>query len=293
MASLFRKEALESFSSNSRMNTGIRAVSIRTGVFVAILVLCTGALVAWLLLGTVYEKVPVNGVVWPAQSDGEVYSPSDGTMTRAVVSVGTKVNAGDILAVIPNKEILSEAEEVKAEEGSAEKLERLYGEYDKRSLIRSNIDGIVIYIADENSYINKGERVAEVVPYSENGNNKTLTAFIPAKSGGLVTLGMEAQVMPEFAPREKYGYIKAYVSGISAYPIMGEDIKRNNSKLFLSSFDERESYLQLEITLIPDAQAPSHLKWSNSASDSIDVVMGTICNAYIVIEKCRPYQCLF
>lgn len=293
MASLFREEALESFSSNSRIYKGIRAVSIRTGVFVTILVLCTGAFVAWLLFGTVYEKVPVNGVVWPAQSDGEVYSPSDGNMTRAVVSVGNKVNAGDVLAVIPNKEMLSEAEAAKLEGASDKELKRLYDEYDKRSLIRSNIDGIVIYIADENSYINKGDRVAEVVPYSENGNNKTLTAFIPAKNGGRVTLGMEAQVMPEFAPREKYGYIKAYISGISAYPIMGEDIKKNNSKLFLSSFDERESYLRLEITLIPDAQAPSHLKWSNPASDSIDVVMGTICSAYIVIDKCRPYQCLF
>ena len=293
MASLFREEAIESFSSNSRIYKGIRAVNIRTGVFVAILVLCTGVFAMWLMFGTVYEKVPVNGVVWPAQSDGEVYAVSSGTMTRAVVSVGNKVKAGDVLAVIPNKEILSKAERGKAEKISNEELERLYDEYDKMSLIRSNIDGIVIYFADENSYINKGERVAEVVPYSENGNNKTLTAFIPAKSGGLVTLGMEAQVMPEFAPREKYGYIKAYVSGISSYPIMGEDIKKNNSKLFLSSLDERESYLRLEITLIPDAQAPSHLKWSNSVSDSIEVVMGTICSAYIIIDKCRPYQCVF
>ncbi len=293
MAVLFRKEALDSFSSNSRIDKGIRAVSIRTTVCVAMLVLCAAAFAVWLVFGTVYETVPVIGVVWPAQSDGEVYAVSSGTMTRAVVSVGNKVKTGDILAVIPNEEILSEAEAVKAEEGLSEKLERLYDEYDKMSIIRSNIDGIVIYIADENSYINKGERVAEVVPYSESGNNKTLTAFIPAKNGGLVTVGMEAQVMPEFAPREKYGYIKAYVSGISAYPISGENIKRDNSKLFLSSLDERESYLQLEITLIPDAQAPSHLKWSNSASGRIDVVMGTTCSADIVIEKCRPYQWLF
>lgn len=293
MAVLFRKEALDSFSSNSRIDKGMRAVSIRTAVCVAMLVLCAAAFAVWLVFGTVYETVPVIGVVWPAQSDGEVYAVSSGTMTRAVVSVGSKVNAGDILAVIPNKEILSETAAVKAEEGSVEKIERLYDEYDKMSIIRSNIDGIVIYIADENSYINKGECVAEVVPYSESGNNKTLTAFIPAKNGGLVTLGMEAQVMPEFAPREKYGYIKAYISGISAYPISGENIKKDNSKLFLSSLEERESYLQLEITLIPDAEAPSHLKWSNSTSGSIDVVMGTTCSADIVIEKCRPYQWLF
>ena len=96
--------------------------------------------------------------------------------------------------------------------------------------------------------------------------------------------------MPDFAPREEYGYIKAYVSSISGYPITGQRIHAANSELFLSTLDERESYLQVEITFIPEAQAQSRLKWSNPKSGNIKVAMGTMCQADIVVEDVYKRQ---
>ncbi len=293
MQNLFRKEALESFSSNNGITKGIRAVSIKAVIFTVLIAVCSAAFAVWLVFGTVYETVSVSGVIWPAENNGGVYAKSGGVITKTVVASGDIVKTGDILAVIPQEDILTKIKNKKESGAADEELNTLYDAYDRLSVARSNIDGIVTNIANENICINKGDKIAEVVPYSEDGNNKILTAFIPSDKSGLVKLGMEAQVMPDFAPREKYGYIKAYISGISSYSVTGQSIKDSNSELFLSEFDERESYIQLEITLVSDANAQSRLKWSNPNSGSTDVAMGTVCGADIVIKKCRPYEWLF
>lgn len=293
MQNLFRKEALESFSSNTGMNKGVRAVNIPSTLFIILISICAAIFAIWLFFGTVYEKVSVNGIIWPTDNNGGVYAKADGIITKTVVLPGDTVKIGDILAVIPQEDILAKISNGKENGISEEELNSLYDEYDRFSMIRSNINGIVTSISDENVCVNKGDKIATVVPFSESGNNKTLTAFIPSDKGGLITLGMETQVMPDFATREKYGYIKAYISGISSYPITGQSIKDTNSELFLPEYDERESYLQLEITLVPDANTESHLKWSNPNSGNINVTMGTVCEADIVLKKCCPYEFLF
>ncbi len=293
MKNFFRKEALENFLSSSATGTGVRAVSIRTVFFVILLLLCAAVFAVWLVFGTVYETVSVSGIIWPAKNNGAVYSEGGGIISKVVVSSGDAVKMGDILAVIPQEDILQKIKNGKNSGISDVQLQELYDEYDSRSVVRSNIDGIVTQIADENSYIAVGDKIAEVVPYDEGGNNKTLTAFIPSAKGGLITLGMEAQVMPDFTSREEYGYIKAYISGISAYPVTGQTIKETQKELFVAGLDEKESYLKIEITLMPDASAQSHLKWSNPKSGDTDVTLGTVCSADIVIRCCHPYEWLF
>ena len=293
MKNLFREEALNSFSSHSEMNKGIRAINIRTLIFAIFLFICAAIFALWLFFGTIYETVTVEGIIWPAQMGGEVYADAEGFISKTTVSEGSEVNAGDILAVIPQTDILEKIESGKAGNITDEQLNSLYNEYDLKSTVRSNMDGFVTYIANENSYIRGGDKIATIVPYDQSGDNKKLTAFIPAENGGLISLGTEAQVMPDFAPREQYGYIKAYISDIASYPVTGQSIKETNSELFLPTLNERESYLRIEITLMPDAQSQSRLKWSNPRSGSVDVAMGTLCGADIVIKECHPYEWLF
>ena len=290
---LFRKEAVESFSSKSGIKCAFRAVRIKTAVFTTLLALCAMTFAFWLVFGTIYETVTVSGAIWPAKNNGDVYAVYDGTLSKAVVSEGDTVKAGDILAVIPQEDILAAIETGQQNGISDTELQRLYDEYDSRSMIRSAVDGAVTYIADENSYMTEGAKVASVVPYDESGNNRTLTAFIPSDSSGFITLGMDVQVMPDFAPRDEYGYIRAYISEIASYPVTGQNVRETSGELLAGPLDDTESYIRIEITLIPDMAARSGLKWSNPSSGSIDVAMGTVCTADIVIKECRPYEWLF
>ena len=216
MQDLFRKEALNSFSASSAMNKGVRAVRMEASIFTLLLTICAAVFAVWLACGTIYETVSTSGVIWPAEHNGSVYAVSAGVVTQTVVSSGDIVKTGDILAVIPQEELLAKIENGKESGISEEELARLYEEYDRLSILRANIDGIVTGIVGENTYVSSGDEVASVVPFQEGGNNKILTAFIPSHQSGLVELGMEVQVMPTFASREKYGYIQAFISGISS-----------------------------------------------------------------------------
>lgn len=293
MQDFFRKEALDSFSATSTMTKSVRAVSVKAAVFTLLLALCAAAFGVWLVLGTVYETVSVSGVIWPAEGNGSVYASSSGVVAKTAVSPGDSVKTGDLLAVVPQEELLAKIEAGKESGIADEELTRLYEEYDRLSMVRSQIDGVVTGVVSENTYVENGDEVATVMPLKEGGNNKVLTAFIPSAQSDLVALGMEVQVMPAFAPRETYGYIKAYVSGVSSYPVTGQSIKERSGVLFLPELDERESYIQLEITLISDASTQSRLKWSNPGSGNVDVSTGTVCGADIVVNKCPPYQWLF
>lgn len=290
---LFRREAIESFSSSAKLNSGVQAIRIRTVVFLLLLLLCAMAFAYWLVCGTIYETVTVSGAVWPIRNAGTVYATYGGTVSKTVVSEGDVVKAGDILLVIPQADVLAEIEAAKQAGASDDELNSLYDKYDSRSIVRASIDGAVTYITEENRYISEGDVVAAVVPYDKDGNNRTLTAFIPSRSSGFITLGMEVQIMPDFAPRDEYGYIEGYISGISTYPLTGQSVEETGGTLLAGLVEDTESYLPVEITMIPDMTAQSGLKWSNPSSGNINIAMGTICTADIVVEKCRPYEWLF
>lgn len=282
---LFRKEAVGNISAHAEKLTAARAVGIRYVLFGAALLICAAMFSVWLIFGEVYETVSVSGIIWPTESGGAVYAEYDGVLSKITVSRGSKVNLGDILAVIPREDILRQIEAQTSGDSAA-----LRAEYAKTSIIRSAVDGIVTYIADENTYVRKGEMIAQITPYDENGNNMTLTAFIPSDKGELVSPGMDVQVMPDFAPREKYGYINAYVSEISRYPVKGNYIKENMSEMYLPSIEEENNYFQLEITLLANADSASRLKWSTDAGSDIAAPMGTVCTADIITAKHRPFR---
>ena len=293
MRSFFRKEALDSFSTSSAINKGVRAVSIKGAVFTLLLAVCAAVFGVWLVFGTVYETLSVSGVIWPAEDNGSVFACAGGVVTKTIVSPGDQVSTGDILAIIPQETLLAKLQAGKGSGMEEEELARLYEEYDRLSIVRSNVEGVVTSVVSENTYVDSGDQVAAVLPLREGGNNNMLTAFIPSHQSGLVELGMEAQVMPAFAPREKYGYIEGYISGISPYPVTGQSIMDTSSELFLPEFNERESYIRLEITLASDGDTQSRLKWSDPGSGDVDVSIGTVCGADIVVKKCSPYQWLF
>lgn len=110
---LFRKEAVESFSSSAKLNAGVRAIYIKTAVFLVLLLLCAAAFGYWLMCGTIYETVTVSGAVWPMRNGGTVYATCGGVVSKTVVSEGDVVKAGDILLMIPQNDVLAELEAAK------------------------------------------------------------------------------------------------------------------------------------------------------------------------------------
>ena len=194
------------------------------------------------------------------------------------------MEVGDILAVIPNNDLLEKSVEYN--------IRQVYDEYERKSVIRSKISGIVTYMIDRNSYVNPGDMIASVMHYDKNGNNDIITAFVSDEKSSLIDLGMEAQIMPDYTPYEQYGYIIGYVSAVSDYPVTGEQIYNSDKQLYMSGMDMNESYIEVQITMMRASGEDSGLKWSKASGENKTVNPGTRCDVDIILRKYKPYRWL-
>lgn len=284
MSNLFRKEAMENHSPNREITLAVKAIPVKWLIYMIVLIICAASFTIWLFFGTVYETVSLRGIAWPDDSCGDVYAETSGIIAKTTVSVGDKVEVGDILAVMPNNDVL--------EKSAGGSIEQVYDEYDRKSVIRSKANGIVTYIADRNSYVNPGDKIATVIHYDKNDNNDIITVFVSDEKSGLIDLGMEAQIMPDYTPREQYGYIIGYVSAISEYPVTGEQIYKSDKQLYMSGMDMDESYIEIQITMMRASGEESSLKWSKASGENKTVNPGTRCDVDVILRKYKPYRWL-
>lgn len=284
MSNLFRKEAMENYSPNREITLAVKAIPVRWLLYIVALVICAASFAIWLFFGTIYESVSLRGIAWPNKSYGDVYSETSGIIAKTTVSVGDKVEAGDILAVIPNDDVLKKS--------NRDNEDQVYYEYDQKSVIRSKTSGIVTYIIDRNSYVNPGDIVASVMRYDKNGNNDIITAFLSDEKSSLIDLGMEAHIMPDYTPHEEYGYIIGYVSAVSDYSVTGERIYNSDKQLYMSEMDMNENYIEVQITMIRTSGEGSRLKWSKATAEDKTVNLGTRCDVDIILQKYKPYRWL-
>ena len=287
---LFREKAMQSSSTLSDVGRGIAGIRISVWLSVMGLGLCAAVFMIWLFFGTIYETVSVTGLVWPLESGGTVYAETTGIVTGQVIYSGAEVKAGDILAILYDDEALMQLDLAKTENSSA--FAELQKKYIRKTVVRSHVDGIVSHIVDKDTRVAEGEVVAEVIPFDKDGNNKRITTFIPADRLDQIENNMEVQIVPEFASRDRDGYVYGYISSVGKYPITGEYVKQYYDSIFSLGIDMQEKYICVEITMVSDANAKSGLKWSNTKSEEIDIGLGTLCHCDVVTNKLQPYQYL-
>ena len=292
--SFFRKEALDNFETDANQFKSVKSIHLHVWLLILLLTVCCAFFVYWLVFGTINETLSVQCVVWPYEKVNNVYSSVNGEISKVLVQEGTFVETGDILAVLPQEEFLASISQQKSiVPEDQEQISALRRRYIAVSLVRAKTTGIVTYVADEHSYAEKGTKIAEIAPFDKNGNDRTLVAYLPADKMGLLSLGMEVQVTPEYLSRAGSGFAVGYLSEISDVSVKGEEIKSDDTIMFTSNMTESESYVKVEITLLPDSTNPGNLKWSRAESRNIDFEIGTVCSGNIVIHQSNPLNWLF
>ncbi|CAN5779501.1 hypothetical protein BH11PSE3_BH11PSE3_10130 [soil metagenome] len=104
-----------------------------------------------------------------------------------------------------------------------------------------------------------------------------------------VTVGMEAQVVPDSVKRAEYGSMKGRVLRVSAQDISDEDLDRilHNRQLTKSLFGGQQALLaHIELTATKDN--PSGFEWWNGKGPPFEIAAGTVTTVDVVVERVRP-----
>jgi len=292
---LFRKSSLERISSPERLNEYIKIA--HPGVW-SVLLGCLALLIAvgfWGFYGSIPDSVKAVGVMFPQNGVTAVIPAAGGRISDMRVKVGDYVEAGQVIAVIPQDDILEQINMLLNSPETDEKLiSDLRNEYERRSLIVSPVSGIVISAKTVNETVSSVDVVVRIVKQEKYADDKQIICYIPITTAKKLVEGMEVQVSPDFAPREEYGYMLGHITSIGTYPVSETDVlSAVGSPQYATGLLPKENSVEVRVTLTVDPDSMNKVKWSNKKGESIPLSIGTNCNMLIIVKKYKPYELIF
>ena len=311
MKELFRKEAVDSFKKKFFTDKRLSRISFSTLVMSALLIVGLKLFSVWFFNGTVVNSIDVGGVLYPSAGMEKVYALGKGTISNVNVRPGDEVKMGEVIAVIPDDDILEALyydvrygdeifdEELATDgESQADKYDKYIGnnrsEYAQNSFVRSVRDGTVISVAQKGSYVEKGDVIALIATDDTMFDRDRIIVFLPTEKKGNIHEGDSVQISPNYAKREKYGYILGHIHNIGTDIISKKDaLEQYNFYNIPNMLDEDTTYIIVTIVLEENEDMESGLAWSQASSGSIAPELGTYCKCSIITDEQTPFKWLF
>ncbi|MGN1319313.1 MAG: hypothetical protein ACI4VF_09895 [Lachnospirales bacterium] len=289
MDKLFRKEAVDSYKEQFSVDRQITKTSISTFLCIFLCVLGLLFAIVWFVFGKVLNTVNVDGVIYPPYGIENITSSKAGMISDITVETGEDIKVGDVVAIVPDEEILEKINNAVNSNADKNTIEKLKEDYYFSSVIVSKTNGTVLTVSKEGDYVEKGSVIITVAGRQSVDNERQIMAFLPTSQKNNISKGCAVQISPNYAPREKFGYINGYVADIGNLIIT-----KSNAKKYLDVYnipnliDENETYIVVYINLLSDEKTSSGLSWSQKSSGNINVETGTLCNSSIVVSETSP-----
>ncbi len=292
---MFRKSPLDKISSPERLNEYIRIT--HPGIW-SILAGCLAFLISvgiWGFYGSIPDTVQATGIIFPQNGVVSVIPTSGGRISDIRVKVGDFVEAGQIIAIIPQDDIIEQISQKNSAAG-AEQVETtaLIAEYERKSIVISPVSGIVLSAKSVNETVSSSEFLAGIVKQEKYTNDKQIISYVSASVAKKLKEGMEVQVSPDFAPREEYGYMLGHITSVGQYPVSEADVlSAVGNKQYAQGLLPGGNNVEIRITLTVDPDSRNKIKWSGKKGENLELTIGTNCNIQIVVNNFKPYELLF
>lgn len=111
--------------------------------------------------------------------------------------------------------------------------------------------------------------------------------YVPISMAKRLSLDMEVQISPDYAPREQYGYINGKIIDIGQDVITQEYLEENfdNPRIVLPAIaGSSDNLVQIKLSMNG---------WSSEKGETIQVTDGSTCKASVIESEQKPYQLIF
>ena len=104
-------------------------------------------------------------------------------------------------------------------------------------------------------------------------------------------VGMKVRVSPDYAPRERYGYIYGTIQSISHTPVTAETLleELGDDKEFI--YIPSGNLIKVVVAL--ETYDNGELKWSSSRGAGIELILGSTCTLTVITAELKPYELMF
>jgi HlyD family secretion protein len=167
-------------------------------------------------------------------------------------------------------------------------IDRLKAEMDVGTSITASTSGVVREVR-----VGRGEVVAVGTVVATLGRERDgefqVVTLLKGDARKRVTVGMEAQVVPDSVKRAEYGSMKGRVFRVSDQDVSDDDVDRilHNRKLTKSLFDGEQALLA-HVSLTATKDNPSGFEWWSGKGPPYKISAGTVATIDVVVERVRP-----
>ena len=247
---------------------------------------------AWCFAGTITQSLQITGVVFPQYGIEQVTSEVEGLVSYVQLEVGDAVEAGDLIAIVPQQALLEQIRAAREAQAPQAELEALYRDYQRASMIYAPVSGRVVDLVQRGSLLQAGDLVAGITSSNVSTNEAEIRAYVPSTVAQSMKKGMEVRVYPGSAGTEDYGYVQGLVSDISGYPITETDISETLGRFYASEIVPREeNIVEVRVTLLGGAEGTTGA-WSGAEGESLAIETGTLCRMEVIASEMTPWAYL-
>lgn len=242
--------------------------------------------------GTITRMVSITGIVFPHYGIEQVSSQVSGQVSYVQVQVGDTVEAGDLIAIVPQEDLYRQIQEARAAQAPQEELEQLYDAYQAASMIYTPVSGQVVDLVAAGSAITAGDLVVGITNADSTTNEAEIRAYVSSTVAQSIQKGMDVRIYPSVSSSESYGYVQGLVSDISNYPITATNISDTLGRFYTDQLvPEGEDIVELRITLLGGTDGSTGV-WSRAEGGSLTIDTGTLCEMNVVVDEMTPWEYL-
>ena len=131
------------------------------------------------------------------------------------------------------------------------------------------------------------------IAYSPDRPVDSVFAYASMRTARRLAVGMPAQVSPDYAPRDEYGFISGRVAAIGGKRVSQSDVAADFGEL--GDYAKRllpSQGIAVKIEIRLDSSGDK-LRWSNPKGEAIQVPSGSDCTIRIITGERKPYQLFF
>ncbi len=250
------------------------------------------AAAVWMFTGTVTRSAKISGIVFPQYGIESVKSRREGVISSLQVKVGEMVEAGDLIAVIPNTQLLERIEAARADGASQQELEVLYGQYQTDSMVYTPIAGQVVELAECGEHINAADTVAGITSSDPYTNEAEIRAYVSANTAQSISKGMAVRIRPQYSAVEQYGYLPGLVSKISDYPVTEADISQDLGRFYSGvEIPKDGNIVEVRVTLLLGSDEEQAI-WDGAGGAALAMDVSTLCSMEVIIAEQTPWEWL-